>query len=207
MKRKRQQRLRQPRQLSRRHPAAAAVYPKGQVLAEIARAEFAFSTFREIRGLGGGGLFAPDPTTVSRSLRRPIDDDHGIHGRRSGHTRPAFPASGLHDPPVSSSGSEEEHGGHPSRGLLPGPVLPGFSHRKRTAREIRKAGAPVGIRDFVHTKPCSASSGRPDPNSPSGMRTRGCHTGRDSEGLHLPPVPESVDRALCPDIQVPRRGT
>jgi hypothetical protein len=75
--------------------------------------------------------------------------------------------------------------------------LPRLSSSKRTARDFRKAR--VGIRGVQLRSCIGPVHGRSQ--RPLRLRARVPY-GREGEGLHLPPVPERLNRA-CPDIKYP----
>src|SRR3954454_2188256 len=110
--------------------------------------------------------------------------DRGVQDRRSGQ-RPAFPGW-LQDceAPVEA---EKEHGS-PLCGGCTGRLHAGFRHRKGQQKFSEKRR--VGLRAVQLRSRIRQVYSR---SQPFGLRTR-VPCGRESEGPHLPPVPEAVNR-------------
>jgi len=82
---------------------------------------------------------------------------------------------------------------------VPDVFYPGFRHRKGQ-QEISEKAAGGEYAVFNYEAASDKFHGRSQ--QPLRLRTRVPY-GREGEGLHLPPVPETLNRA-CPDITVPR---
>jgi hypothetical protein len=175
---------------SARRPRRHGRFRTGQVLAEIAERNRVLR-LQGIRGLVGG-LFRADRRNT-QGHRRQSEDDQVVQGRRSGQ-RPAFPG-GFHDREASVE-AEEEHGGPFRRGGARR-LFPGFRHGKGQQEISEKRR--VGIRGVQLRSRIGQVHGRSQ--KPLRLRIRVPYAS-EGKGLHLPPVPEALNRA-CPDIQVP----
>ena len=149
----------------------------------------AFSDFRGYEDWADR-LFCP-PRRHTEGNRRQSEDDRGV---QDGHSRqrPAF-SGGLQDrkAPVEA---EEEHGGPIRRGRA-GFLHPGFRDGKGQ-QEISEKQRRVGICGVQLRSRNGHVYRRPE--KPLGLRKRVPY-GRKSEGLHLPPVREALNRD-CPVV-------
>ena len=150
--------------------------------------------FSDFRGYEDWAVVSSARTDESaQGDRRQSDDDQGVQGRHS-RQRPAFPGW-LHDreAPVEA---EEEHGGPLRRGCARR-LCPGFRHGKGQQEISEKRR--VGIRG-VQLR-CRIGQVHARSQKPLRLRIRVPYA-REGEGLHLPPVPEALNRG-CFEHQVP----